>query len=343
MSLYMELAKAAHILVNDVLLIKKGEEILIWGDTACDETVCKATASAAYTAGATPTIVMFQTKANPMEEPPKPLAAAMMNADVTIEYAMQYLLYTKAQIDALNKRNRAYICLTGCDTEGMVRTIGMVNYKKMIELGDKLAELTGKADEIRITSPAGTDFSGKIGGRPVENYGSTADKRKYIMLGGQTGWACLEDSQNGTLAFDGNLWPPDEVRANIRTPIKLKVAKGIIKEISGGIEADIFRKWMTSFKDENMYRIAHICYGYNPGARITGNIAEVERVFGVVQVGWGTQGPLIRPDLGGKPGWRAAAHCDGIMLNPTVYLDGEIVEENGKYVHPELAKLVKDM
>ncbi len=29
--------------------------------------------------------------------------------------------------------------------------------------------------------------------------------------------------------------------------------------------------------------------------------------------------------------------------NPTVYLDGEIVEENGKYVHPELAKLVKDM
>jgi len=165
----MELAKAAHTLVNDVLLIKKGEEILIWGDTACDETVCKATASAAYTAGAIPTIVMFQTKANPMEEPPKPLAAAMMNADVTIEYAMQYLLYTKAQMDALNKRNRAYICLTGCDTEGMVRTIGMVNYKKMIELGDKLAELTGKADEIRITSPAGTDFSGKIGGRPVEN------------------------------------------------------------------------------------------------------------------------------------------------------------------------------
>ena len=205
MSLFMELAKAANTLVHDVLLIKKGEEVLIWGDTACDEAVCKATASAAYTAGATPTIVLFQTKANPMEEPPKPLAAAMMNADVTIEYAMQYLLYTKAQIDALNKRNRAYICLTGCDTEGMVRTIAMVNYKKMIQLGDKLAELTGKADEIRITSPAGTDFTGKIGGRPVENYGSTADKRKFIMLGGQTGWACLEDSQNGTLAFDGNL------------------------------------------------------------------------------------------------------------------------------------------
>lgn len=339
----MELAKAAHTLVNDVLLIKKGEEVLIYGDTICDEAVCKATASAVLAAGATPTLVIFQTKANPMEEPPKPLAAAMMNADVVIEYAMQYLLYTKAQIEALNKRNRAYICLCGCDTQAMVRAIGMINYKKMIELGDKLAELTGKADDIRITSPAGTDFKGKIGGRIVENYGSTADKRKNIMLGGQTGWACLEETQNGILAFDGNLWPPDQVRANIRTPIKLKVENGIIKNISGGVEADIFRKWMESLKDENMYRIAHICYGYNPGASITGNIAEVERVFGCVQVGWGTQGPLLRPDLGGKPGWRAAAHCDGIMLNPTVYLDGEIIEKNGKYVHPQLAKIVKEM
>ncbi len=339
----MELAKAASTLVNDVLLIRKGEEILIYGDTAADEAVIKATANAVYTAGATPTIVLYETKANPAEEPPKPLAAAMMEADVVIEYALQYLLYTKAQIEAINKRNRAYICLCGLDIEAAVRTIGMVNYKKMIDLGDKLAEITSKADEIRITSPAGTDFTGKIGGRPVNNFGTTADKSKWIMLGGQTGWACIEESQNGVLAFDGNLWPPDEVRANIRTPIKLKIEKGIIKEISGGIEAEIFRKWMASLKDENMYRIAHICYGYNPGARITGNIAEVERVFGVIQFGWGTQGPLLRPDLEGKPGWRAASHCDGIMLNPSVFLDGEPVEENGKYVHPELLPLIKEI
>jgi hypothetical protein len=31
------------------------------------------------------------------------------------------------------------------------------------------------------------------------------------------------------------------------------------------------------------------------------------------------------------------------MLNPNVYLDGEIMEEKGKYVHPELAKLVKEL
>lgn len=340
--LYMELAKAANTLVNDVLLVKKGEDVLIYGDTACDEAVCKATASAVLTAGGIPTLVMYQTKANPMEEPPKPLAAAMMNADVAIEYSMQYILYTRAQVDAL-KKQRAYICLCGCDTEAMVRTIGMVNYKKMTELGDRLAELTGKADEIRITSQAGTDFTGKIGGRIVENYGATADKRKYIMLGGQTGWACVEETQNGILAFDGNLWPPDEVRANIDIPIKLKVEKGVIKEISGGLAADIFKMWMASFKDPKMYRIAHICYGFNPGARVTGNIAEVERVFGVVQVGWGTQGPLIRPDLGGGYGWKAAAHCDGIMLNPTVYLDGEPIEKDGKYVHPELVEIVKEM
>jgi leucyl aminopeptidase (aminopeptidase T) len=324
------------------LLVKKGEEVLIYGDTASDEAVMRATASAVLTAGATPTVMLYQTKRNPMEEPPKTLAAAMMSADVAVEYSMQYILYTKAQVESI-KKQRAYICLCGCDTEAMVRTIGMVNYVKMNELGDKLAELTGKADEIRITSPAGTDFTGKIGGRPVENYGAAADKRKYIMLGGQVGWSCIEETQNGILVFDGYVWPPDAVRTNIDVPIKLKVEEGVIKEISGGVAAEIFRKWMASLKDPKMYRIAHICYGFNPGARITGNIAEVERVFGVIQVGWGTQGPLIRPDLGGEYGWKATAHCDGIMLNPSVYLDGEPIEKDGKYVHPELVEIVKEM
>jgi leucyl aminopeptidase (aminopeptidase T) len=337
----MELIKAAQTLVKDVLQVKKGEEVLIYADSAADEAVTHATAGAVLSAGGTPAIILFQTKKNPAEEPPATVAAALMAADVVVEFSVQYLLYTKAQLEALEKRNRVFICLTGCDTEAMVRTIGMIDYMKVIELGNKLAEMTTNAKEIRITSPSGTDFTGKIGGREWGNYGTTADKFNFLMLGGQTGGTCVEESMNGVLAIDGNLWPPDEVRQDIDEPVKLKIDKGVIKDISGGTSAGIFKKWMESLKDQNMYRIAHICYGYNPGARITGNIAEVERVWGCVQYGWGTQGPLLRPDLGGKVGWRAESHCDGIILNPSVYLDGQPVEENGKYVHKDLVPLVK--
>ena len=339
---YIELGKAADTLVNYVLAVKEGEDVLIYGDDIVDEAVLKATAAAVKTAGATPTIVVYETRERSFSEPPKPLAAAMMDSDVTVEFSAKAILYTQAQTDAL-KRNRAYICLTSLDREAMVRTIGWVNYEKMVEMGERLAELTNKADEIRVTSPSGTDFSAKIGGRIFENFGGTAKKRKVIMLGGQTGGSPIEETENGVLAFDGNVWPPDEIKSNIRTPIRCKVEKGVITEISGGVEAEILRKFLAGFNDPNMYRIAHFCYGYHPLARVTGDISEVERVWGCFQVGWGTQGPLLRPDLGGQYGWRAASHDDGIILKASIYLDGEPVQKDGKFVHPELLDIIKEM
>jgi leucyl aminopeptidase (aminopeptidase T) len=338
---YVELGKAADTLVNYVMKVKKGEDVLVCGDSANDEAVLKATAAAAYAAGATPTIVVTETRERAFAEPPKPLAAAMMDADVLIEFTTKAILYTKAQVNAL-KRNRAYICLTSLDSEAMVRTLGWVNYPKMVELGERLAELTTKAKEFRVTSPSGTDFTGKIGGRKWENYGGTAEKRQIIMLGGQTGGTCLEETENGVLAFDGNIWPPDEIKSNIRTPIKFKVEKGVIKEITGGTEAEMLKKYLAGFNDPNMYRLAHFCYGYHPNARQTADISEVERVWGCFQVGFGRQGPLLRPDLGGGFGWDAASHDDGIILKASIYLDGEPVQQNGKFVHPELVKILKE-
>jgi leucyl aminopeptidase (aminopeptidase T) len=267
MSWYIELGKAADTLVNYVLRVKKDEDVLIYGDDVVDAAVLNATAAAVKSAGATPTIVIHETREISFTEPPKPLAAAMMDSDVTVEFSARAILYTQAQTNAL-KRNRAYICLTSLDREAMVRTIGWVNYPKMVELGDKIAELTTAADEIRVTSPSGTNFTARIGGRRFENFGSTADKRKVIMLGGQTGGSPIEETENGVLAFDGNVWPPDEIKSNIRTPIKCRIEKGIIKDIAGGVEADILRRYMAGLKDPNMYRIAHVCFGYHPKARV---------------------------------------------------------------------------
>lgn len=339
MTWYMELGKATQTLVNYVLRVKKGEDVLVFGDDLSDETVVKSTAAAAYAAGATPTIVLFETRKRSFVEPPRPFAAAMMNSDVVVELEDRCILYTEAQVKA-EKGYRAYVCLNGVDAETMVRTFAWVNYEKMVEFGDKLAELTNKADEIRMTSPSGTDFTAKIGGREFENWGSTADKRQVIMMGGQTGGSPIEDSENGVLAIDSYISPPP---SRITTPVKLKVEKGVIKEISGGAEADTLRKSLAAFRDPNMYRIAHISYGYHPMAQLTGGICEAERLWGGQNIGWGTQGPLLRPDLNGEFGYKAATHCDGIISNVSVYLDGELVEKEGKYIHPELVKIAKEM
>ena len=35
------------------------------------------------------------------------------------------------------------------------------------------------------------------------------------------------------------------------------------------------------------------------------------------------------------------SHIDGICLNCTIYIDDEMILENGKFVEPELAELAK--
>lgn len=55
-------------------------------------------------------------------------------------------------------------------------------------------------------------------------------------------------------------------------------------KIEGGREAKIFERWLRNFNDEKMYYIAHLSYGCNPGAKLTGNILEDERVWGVVHL-----------------------------------------------------------
>ncbi len=335
MSLHMELASAAYRLVSEVMLIRKGESVLVYADTASDERVVKATADACSIIGAKAAVMWFETNPEVTMDPPDPVIGAMNNADVLIEFCINYLLYSPAY-DAMMKKGRTrYICLTGMNVESMVRTIGKVAYPTMLKLGDKLVELTKKADKVRITNSAGTDVTAYNRGRPVSQTGEIAKKPGQYMLGGQVGWNPVEETINGVIAVDGWEWNV----GFIQTPMKLKVEKGKIVDISGGREAKTFAAWIGGFKDPNMYRLAHYTYGFNPGIlKLTGLHNDDERLFGSVTFGFGTQGSII-----GGPGWRAAAHTDLGILSPSVYLDGVAVELDGKYVHPELVKLAKEL
>ena len=332
MSMYMELAKAADTLVRQILCVKPGESLLIYADTASDESVVKATAAAGHTAGGVVTVVWYETRPEIAMEPPRPLAAAMKNSDVICEFAKQYIIHTQAHRDALAAGAR-HLCLSETTSDMLIRCIGRINYPKMVELGEVLRELTQDGRLVRITTPAGTDIRLEVGGREVTNRSGVVDKPGQW----QSGWAPIEETINGTMVFDGSIWPPDDLGV-LKEPVICKVVRGKVTEISGGNEAAVFRKWLDHFNDPNMRNVAHVCYGFNPGARLCGRGLEDERVFGVVEFGLGSQAHYYK----GKAGF-AKAHTDGIMLKPTVEIDGRIIEKDGEYVHPELAKLTVEL
>ena len=81
--------------------------------------------------------------------------------------------------------------------------------------------------------------------------------------------------------------------------------------------------------------MAHICYGFNPGAKLSGHCSEDERVWGCTEWGNGFQGMMY---TGGEPR-PAASHGDGICLNSSVWLDDEKIMEDGRLLEPELAEI----
>jgi 2,5-dihydroxypyridine 5,6-dioxygenase len=337
MSYVWEIKKGAYKVVNELMRIKAGEEVLIYADTAIDSMIVDSTAEQAFISGAKPIVVWYETLKNPGEEPPATVAGAMKNADAIIEYASRFLYLTNAYRDALNAGAR-HLCLTGMTDSMMVNCISRVDTDLLEKFGTKLTNLTTRAKRMRIKSPAGTDISFEFGGRPIFlDTGVTTKEHPESFLGGQISWAPVEESTNGTIVFDGSIWPPDNLGL-LKEPVSLRVEKGKVTGFSENNEGIKFKKWLDSFNDPNMFNIAHACYGFNPGAKLTGNILEDERVFGVIEFGIGAQGSSFL----GKAG-HARSHTDGIILNPTVWLDDSLIEEDGVYVHEDLKEMASEL
>lgn len=338
----MELAEAAHKLVSKILKVREGEDVVITADTGGDWRVVEAVARAAKVVGARPLVAWYSSppavgKAADPYLPLEPLKELLKSCDVWIELNKSWLLYSTPYEEAMKVGRARYMCLVGMDADMIVRTIGRVDVELLYEFQRRLASVTKRARRMRVTSPAGMDVEFENDpGRPVLVEGEVDGPGEY-MLFGQVDWAPLEGSINGTVVFDGSVYPPEELGL-LKEPIKLEVEGGRVVKVSGGREARTFESWLRSFGDEGMFNVAHISYGCNPGAKLTGNILEDERVWGVVEWGLGSQSFTFKGKLG-----LAASHTDGVCLNPTVEADGEKVLEGGEYVHPELAEIAKKL
>jgi len=324
-----EVARAARKAVEEVMPVNAGENVVISCDSSGDNRVVDAVARAAYAAGAHPVVIWYETQPDAQMEPPKPVAAALAAADVWFEFGVQYILYTEAR-KAATAAGCRHACYGGMDVDMLVRTIGRVDYPTMTELGRRLHELCMAASVVRLTDDNGTDLVCPIDPNPPAYLGARAPGAGYSqMLGGQSGFSARIDEVSGVMVFDGAIWPPAEV-GPLSSPVRLEVEAGYVTKIDGGPQAKVFERWLAHFDNRQMYRLAHLSFGFNPGVtRITGRIVEDERVFGCLDIGIGPQ------NLG------APSHTDGIILRPTILADGETIERDGVYVHPELLDLVQ--
>ncbi|MCJ7837163.1 hypothetical protein MUB23_17450 [Cuneatibacter sp. NSJ-177] len=125
----------------------------------------------------------------------------------------------------------------------------------------------------------------------------------------------------------------------LSAPITLTIENGYVKKVAGGSQAKQFESWLAHFNDPLMYRMAHVCYGLHPNAKLTGVCVEDERIWGSTEWGMGYLPVADAPPTG----INAASHCDGITLNSSLWLDGVQVLDQGEIVHPELVEMAKKL
>lgn len=329
--LQIELTAAAHKLVTEVRPVQAGQQVLITADTSSDLRVAQAVAGAVQAVGGIPALIWYPTLPEPMQTPPATVGGAAAAADIWFDFSVSYQLYSPTYQTAI-EHGCIYVCLTGMDVDMLVRTVGRVPYAPLREMAEWLYRHSQAAETVRVASPAGTDLTMRVDKAGDPFWEPPPAQGGYPqMLGGQSGFMAYRESYQGVLVFDGALWPPAELGL-LRSPIKLTLENGYVREIDGGQEAAVFSRWLANAGSPFAYLMEHACYGFNPGVtRPTGRILEDERVFGCMQFGLGAT-PLGSP-----------VHTDGVVLDASVWLDDMQIEESGRYVHPDLVAFCREM
>lgn len=335
-----ELQNAARKLIREIFAVQPGETVTMTLDYDSSQTVARVIADAVKEAGAFPMILQTPTpggvgKAADPDLPVDALSGALLASDVWIELNHQWLLYsTPFERAYRNNEKLRYMCLADFDEGLLVRTVGHVETARLQAFMDRTAELHKQAKTMRVTTPAGTDVRFEMEPRHYVCVDSgDATRPGMHMLTGQLNIVPRFRSIQGTIVFDGSVTPP--FGRILNEPIRLTVEDGVIVRVEGGKEAEEYEAWLRHFDDPGMLKMAHIAYGFNPGAILTGSVVEDERVWGCTEWGIGYVSTIDAP----PDGQEAVSHSDGICLNSSVWLDDRQIMDHGRIVDPELAAL----
>ncbi len=205
------------------------------------------------------------------------------------------------------------------------------DYQEIQRISELVYQKVHKAKEIRVVTEKGTDITAQF-----------SPQLKWVISDGNImpgHWSNLPDGEvlttpadiNGTVVIDGCLGDFFTKKYGLleKTPVTVSIKNGRAISIKCGnkeLEQELAEYIFQT--DENSNRVGEFALGTNVGLKeIIGNLLQDEKFPGV-HIAFGI-GPL-RFDTGAD--WDSKAHVDGVMKNTTVYADGEMIMEKGKYL-----------
>jgi leucyl aminopeptidase (aminopeptidase T) len=181
------------------------------------------------------------------------------------------------------------------------------------------------ADNVRITSAAGTNVSLSLSGREclpvVIRPGRGMPYGTPIPLWGEYNWAPVRGSVSGTIVIDGITEATSNIHV-VDSPVRWTVEADRVINVEGGEEAEAFRRVFEIDTDASL--IGEIGIGGNHFAML-GTETEKARL-GTVHFGVGNNAAYPGGDI------RSEIHVDGGVRDAVIEVDGRVVMENGRFL-----------
>ncbi|MFB6254444.1 MAG: aminopeptidase [Halobacteriaceae archaeon] len=309
----MSLEEAASTAINQCMNLQSDERCLIVTD---DDRL--SIGQALYTAGKeiSENTILLQYPPGDQHgnEPPKPVDLAMQNVDVVLAPTTKSLSHTRAR-DKANEAGARVATLPGI-TETVFETGLNTDYESIKNQCDLLYEKLKTASEVRVTSPQGTDITFTVGKREwmrdtgiVHNAGEMSNLPAGEVF-------ISPESASGNYVVDGTMMPHGKLDGEY---LKFEVEDGHVTAISD----DEIREQVEAAADEvgdAAYNIAELGIGTNIAVTdLVGSVLLDEKAAGTVHIAIGDDA-----SIGGDI--EAPIHLDGILRQPSVFVDGEAIE-----------------
>jgi hypothetical protein len=325
--------------------VKPGDQVLVLSDTAHDPRVWQAVMTILADLGGEPTLALFEPRPADYFDPPAAVCKAMHGSDLNVLLTSTGLLHSPANVAAMSAGIPS-ICMDGGLTLEMFQS-GAVTEDPLalaVMRHRVAASVFGPdARECRVTSRLGTDLTYRVDGRifvpPLpgpdfdpwvlfsfaESEGRPVPKLTHLLHpSGELNVPVVEYTANGRLVIDLTM----HHLGRLREPIELTIRDGRVVAIDGGADARALRDHLDRFGDENATLCpAEASVGINRKALVRGNQREDKNIFGSMHFGLGTN-----YDVGGTV--ESNIHMDGVILQPTLEVDGERRIEDGRFLVP---------
>lgn len=312
----LELSELSRRIVEELAAVQAHEEVLVLTDAQLVPVARTLTAAARAADAGAMLMVMPRTEAHG-NEPPSTVTEAMKASDVTFTVTTHSITHTRARNAASDAGTRVVV-MRGVTEEMMLEGGMNVDLEELRDVTGAVRDAVQAAEQAYVSSPAGTDVRFDLTDRPAFSLdGFFHDYGFSALPAGEAPTSPAEGSASGTVVIDYSM---DNIGV-LEEPIELTFEDGYVTTIQGDTEADRLRT-IVEGADENAGNMAEFAIGTNPNARLIGNLAEDKKKRGTVHFAIGDNA-----SLGGS--LESTIHLDGVVLDPTVQLDDEVVVEDG--------------